>query len=84
MKPSFLVPFLFGQKVEVIRETRVIFAGVEFWIPMGSKGRVVRTTAGSSSTLVQLEDEHRHLQIPNLNLLPINVEERIKTRFKRR
>ena len=76
------MPFLFGQKVEVIRDTHVTDWGLDIHIPMGSVGRVIQAQPGKAPW-IKFPDQSRHIPIPNLHLLPIDVQERVQTRFIR-
>ena len=83
MNSSVTFPFLFGQRVEIVRDTHVTDFGIDLHVPAGAVGMVVRAEPGCRPW-IKFEGINRHIPIPNLHLLPVGEEEYITTRFIRR
>jgi hypothetical protein len=81
LRSGVLLPFLFGQEVEVTRDTCVTNWGLDMYVRMGTVGRVVRAEPGSANTWIKIPDVDRHIPIPNMNLLSVGQEESINSRF---
>ena len=82
MKGGVLFPFLFGQYVEVIRDTEIDEWGIQALVVMGSEGMVVQVNPGSPKTWVRFKDTKRYLPIPNMNLIRKNDDEQIQKAYQ--
>jgi hypothetical protein len=77
MRTSILIPFLFGQEVEVTRDVET--SG--YLIQSGTRGLVVGTRPGQMPC-IQFQGISLHLPVPNLYLLHVNEREQIKRMIK--